>query len=89
MTDPKCRWKLDDGGVYHTSCGNAIFIDCEGPVENWNKFCPYCGGTVIPTSRLDELIALYHGDYMTEDEAAELLKLLVERELKRTGRPLR
>lgn len=44
MTDTVCAWTEDDDGVWQTGCGNAFFFDTDGPIENKQKFCGYCGG---------------------------------------------
>ncbi len=45
-----CEWKWDDVDDYwETGCGNAYCIIEGTPTENKMKFCPYCGGALIPT----------------------------------------
>ena len=48
QTQP-CDWREDeDSGAWHTACGHLWeFID-DGPTENGAKFCPYCGGRLVP-----------------------------------------
>lgn len=41
--DERCRWKVDEDGIYQTDCGNDFCFTDDGPVENKMKFCCYCG----------------------------------------------
>lgn len=38
-----CEWTEDADGIWHTGCGHTFFFDTDGPVENKQKFCGYCG----------------------------------------------
>lgn len=42
----KCRWVLDDDGVYQTSCDGAWELTTGNLSDNGVKFCPYCGGQI-------------------------------------------
>jgi hypothetical protein len=48
-----CRWQhdLDDleGESWFTACGERFTFICDGPKEHGMRFCPYCGGTLVPT----------------------------------------
>jgi len=39
----KCRWTVDDEGVWDTGCGEKYEFFTDGPVENQQRFCGYCG----------------------------------------------
>jgi hypothetical protein len=45
-----CVWSLadDDASHWETGCGHAFSFNEDGPVENQQKFCGYCGGTLVP-----------------------------------------
>lgn len=42
-----CRWTPDDDGVYQTDCGHSFCFDTDGPIENKQRFCGYCGGVLV------------------------------------------
>ena len=44
---PDCEWREDDDGVWFTGCDHAFWFDVDGPVENLQKFCGYCGGNLV------------------------------------------
>lgn len=42
-----CKWTNSDDGPWETGCGHAYeFID-DGPKENGQQFCGYCGGRLV------------------------------------------
>ena len=45
-----CEWCEDDNGLWHTGCGHLFFFDTDGPVENKQKFCGYCGKPMVSVS---------------------------------------
>jgi hypothetical protein len=42
-----CAWTPDDDGVYHTACGHVFFFDTGTIADNKQKFCGYCGGSLV------------------------------------------
>lgn len=43
-----CEWKADDDGIFQTGCGHSFYFDgAGGPTEHQQKFCGYCGGSLI------------------------------------------
>lgn len=38
-----CLWSEDEDGNWHTSCRQIHIFFEDGPVENFYKYCPYCG----------------------------------------------
>jgi len=42
-----CRWTEDEEGDWHTQCDEAFVFIEGGPVENRQRYCGYCGGTII------------------------------------------
>jgi len=60
--DRQCEWCEDDDGVWHTGCGHAFWFDSDGPVENLQKFCGYCGGNLIARALADETPDSGQGD---------------------------
>jgi rRNA maturation endonuclease Nob1 len=38
-----CVWKVDDCGIWCTSCENMFELTSGDPHENGFRFCPYCG----------------------------------------------
>lgn len=45
--EPSCEWKLDDDGIYQTSCGHSFFFDTDDATANGGKFCFYCGKGLV------------------------------------------
>ena len=45
-----CQWIEDEDGVWDTGCGNRFGFDADGPRENKQHFCGYCGGRLIAQS---------------------------------------
>jgi len=41
--DKKCTWKINDDGIYSTSCGRVFTFIEAGVKENDFVFCCYCG----------------------------------------------
>ena len=39
----KCKWKIDEDGIYHAECDNDFIFDSGTIEENSFKYCPYCG----------------------------------------------
>lgn len=47
-----CAWTPDDDGIFQTGCGHSFYFDGNGgPTEHQQKFCGYCGGTLIEVHR--------------------------------------
>lgn len=46
-----CAWTLDEfyGNKWDTACGHAWEFTTDGPVENQQAFCGYCGRRLIVT----------------------------------------
>ena len=39
-----CEWVYDSNHEYWGSeCGDDFAFNCDGPIENGFKFCPFCG----------------------------------------------
>lgn len=38
-----CTWYEDYDGHWHTDCKQIHTFFDGGPVENFHKYCPYCG----------------------------------------------
>lgn len=47
----KCKWTLDDDGVYNTECGEAFVFTDDGIKENGARFCIYCGGEIVEQAK--------------------------------------
>lgn len=47
--DATCAWTLDDtyGNKWDTSCSEAYEFLTDGPVENKQAFCGYCGKRLV------------------------------------------
>lgn len=43
----KCKWQIDDEGIYETGCGNRFEFWEGTPKENRFIYCPYCGKPLI------------------------------------------
>lgn len=45
----QCVWRQesDDDAYWQTGCGHAFEFNDGGPAENSQKFCGYCGGTLV------------------------------------------
>lgn len=46
----KCYWNLDDDDYneYSTECGDMFRLDSGTPPENNMRYCPFCGGIIVP-----------------------------------------
>lgn len=43
-----CQWHQDpDEGYWNTGCGHAWSFEYDGPTENKQQFCGYCGGQLV------------------------------------------
>lgn len=42
-----CKWREDENGLYHTSCGSTYETIADTREENGIMFCPYCGREVV------------------------------------------
>lgn len=43
----RCAWTEDaDEGCWRTGCGHAWHFEYDGPTENQQQFCGYCGGAL-------------------------------------------
>jgi len=42
-----CVWAADEAGVWDTACGHSFTFYDGGPTHNGQKFCPYCGGSLV------------------------------------------
>lgn len=52
----KCEWLSPtavDYDAWQTGCGQEFIFSSDGPLENSFKFCPYCGGEMTITDRLE------------------------------------
>lgn len=47
----RCVWTEDGDGVFQTACGHSFVFDTDGPVENKQRFCGYCGGKLVEDRR--------------------------------------
>lgn len=45
----ECHWREDEDGNWETGCGLLV----DGPIQNGQKFCGYCGANLVPV-RFDE-----------------------------------
>jgi hypothetical protein len=43
----ECAWTPDDDGIYQTGCGHSFTFDTDGPTENHQHFCGYCGKSLV------------------------------------------
>ena len=43
IMDEKCKWTVDEDGIYDTGCGERYEFFEDGPKENKVNFCMYCG----------------------------------------------
>lgn len=43
INEGSCTWHEDDDGHWHTDCKQMHTFFDGGPVENFYKYCPYCG----------------------------------------------
>jgi hypothetical protein len=41
-----CLWGQDDG-IWETGCGHAFEFNDGDPTDNWFRFCPYCGKSLV------------------------------------------
>jgi hypothetical protein len=46
MRPRTCVWREDEDGVWHTGCGEAWQFTTDGPTENSQRFCGYCGAHI-------------------------------------------
>lgn len=54
---PTCAWRADEhDDTWHTDCGQMWQFNDGGPTENKQRFCGYCGGTLVavPFAYTDE-----------------------------------
>lgn len=42
-----CKWTSDDDGIYATECYKLHIFTSGGPIENFFKYCPYCGKFLV------------------------------------------
>lgn len=45
--EPRCEWKDDEDGNWHTQCKNSFSFEDGVPSANGMKFCCYCGKILI------------------------------------------
>ena len=38
-----CEWRENEDGMWETACENTFVFEEDGPEENGQKFCCYCG----------------------------------------------
>lgn len=50
-----CAWNEDLYGGWDTSCGHTFCFESDGPTENEQKFCGYCGKTLAPTAYVEPI----------------------------------
>lgn len=51
----ECRWTHDaDTESWDTGCGEKFHFETDGPKENGQKFCGYCGGKLIEVVPIPE-----------------------------------
>ena len=41
-----CLWGQDDG-IWETGCGHAFEFNDGDPTDNYFRFCPYCGKSLV------------------------------------------
>lgn len=52
-TTATCTWTSDDDGLWTTDCGNAYSFVWDGPEDNGQKFCGYCGKRLIQAAYVE------------------------------------
>ena len=50
-TSPICGWYEDEDAIWHTACGHQWFFDSGTPEDNGQKFCGYCGRSLVVVER--------------------------------------
>ena len=48
-----CTWTGDDDGLWTTECGHAYSFVWDGPEDNGQKFCGYCGKRLIQVAYVE------------------------------------
>lgn len=50
-----CQWTEDEDedGTWDTACGHCFEFNDGGPAENYQRYCGYCGGTLIVNSYIE------------------------------------
>lgn len=42
-----CKWKNKNNEIWDSECNERFIFNCDTPLENGFKFCPYCGKKLI------------------------------------------
>jgi hypothetical protein len=42
-----CRWTEDEEGFWKTACGHIHCLEEGGPIDNYLRFCGYCGKGLV------------------------------------------
>jgi hypothetical protein len=65
-----CRWR-NEIEYWQTACGQAHYLECDGPTENHYRYCPYCGKEITVSKRrptLTEKLQALADELRTEDQ---------------------
>lgn len=52
-TTTTCTWTEDSDGIYRTACGHAYMFTFNGPEDNGQQFCGYCGKRLIQVAYVE------------------------------------